>query len=137
MVEVGGAWAPLALDAPVRVDGDRVRLELQAARVTPPPAGRDAGAAGPGRLLPGGDDQLDGDDAVRFEALRAWRTGQAREQQVPPYIVFNDTHLREIARRAPDTLVALSRCPGVGPNKLERYGDELLEARRESPRANR
>ncbi len=127
VVEVGGAWAPLALDAPVRVDGDRVRLELQATRVTPPPAGRDAGGAGSGRLLPGGDDQLDGADAVRFEALRAWRTGQAREQQVPPYIVFNDTHLREIARRAPDTLPELSRCPGVGPNKLERYGDELLE----------
>lgn len=122
-VEVGGAWAPLALDAPVAVDGQRVRLELQAAKVTPP-----ATRAGTnGRLLGGGDDELAGDDAARFEALRSWRTTQAREQQVPPYIVFNDTHLREIARRAPDSLVALSRCPGVGPNKLDRYGDDVLQ----------
>ena len=46
---------------------------------------------------------------------------------MPPYVVFNDTHLREIARRAPDSLVALSRCPGVGPNKLDRYGDDVLQ----------
>jgi superfamily I DNA/RNA helicase len=125
VVEVDAAWAPLALDAPVEVDGHPARLELQATRVAPPAAR--AGAAGSGRLLDTGDDRLDGEDAIRFEALRAWRTGQAREQQVPPYIVFNDTHLREIARRAPDSLVALSRCPGVGPSKLERYGDDVLQ----------
>jgi hypothetical protein len=131
LLEVGGAWSPLALDAPVAVDGQPVRLEVRAARVAPPTAAAGSGTGtghADGRLLgTNGDDQLDGPAAIRFEALRSWRSDQARQQQVPAYIVFNDTHLREIARRAPDTLVALSRCPGVGPNKLERYGDEVLE----------
>ena len=123
-LDVAGAWAPLALDAPVTVDGQAVRLRLPTPRARPvaPPSGR-----GDGRLLDAGDEPLTGDDLQRFEALRSWRATQAREQAVPAYIVFNDTHLRELARRNPDSLVALSRCPGVGPKKLEQYGDDVLE----------
>ncbi|MGI9022499.1 MAG: ATP-dependent DNA helicase UvrD2 [Acidimicrobiales bacterium] len=61
-----------------------------------------------------------------FEALRAWRTDQARRENMPPYVVMSDAHLRGIADRAPTSLVALARCTGIGPVKLDRYGDDLL-----------
>ncbi len=61
-----------------------------------------------------------------FEALRTWRSEQARREKTPPYVVMSDAHLRGIASRAPGSLVELSRCPGIGPVKLERYGDDIL-----------
>ena len=69
---------------------------------------------------------LSGPAGAAFEALRAWRTAQARREKMPPYVVMSDAHLRAIAERAPTTLVALARCPGIGPVKLERYGDDIL-----------
>lgn len=69
---------------------------------------------------------LAGDVAVRFEALRAWRTDRARRAGMPAYIVMSDAHLRGIAERNPTTPVQLSRCPGIGPKKLDEYGDEIL-----------
>jgi DNA helicase II / ATP-dependent DNA helicase PcrA len=63
-----------------------------------------------------------------FESLRAWRLGRAREDAVPPYVVFHDSTLAEIAARRPQTIGELSQVAGVGPAKLERYGDELLAA---------
>ncbi|MGH9276921.1 MAG: 3'-5' exonuclease, partial [Acidimicrobiales bacterium] len=61
-----------------------------------------------------------------FEALREWRSDRARQDKVPAYIVLSDAQLRGIAERAPASLVELSRCPGIGPVKLDRYGDEIL-----------
>jgi len=61
-----------------------------------------------------------------FEALRAWRTEQARREKMPPYVVMSDAHLKGIAGQAPGSLVELARCPGIGPVKLERYGDDIL-----------
>ncbi|HEX2274182.1 MAG TPA: ATP-dependent DNA helicase UvrD2 [Acidimicrobiales bacterium] len=69
---------------------------------------------------------LSGPAVATFEALRAWRTEQARRERMPPYVVMSDAHLRAIAERAPTSLVALARCPGIGPVKLERYGDDIL-----------
>jgi DNA helicase-2/ATP-dependent DNA helicase PcrA len=60
------------------------------------------------------------------EKLRAWRLERAREDGVPPYVVFHDRVLHEIADAKPSSLVELSQIPGVGPAKLERYGDEVL-----------
>jgi superfamily II DNA helicase RecQ len=45
---------------------------------------------------------------------------------VPAYVVLNDRHLDGIARRAPASLDELARCDGIGPTKLDRYGDEIL-----------
>ena len=45
---------------------------------------------------------------------------------MPAYIVLSDTHLAGIATRAPTTLDELARCTGIGPTKLERYGDEII-----------
>ncbi|NIN65480.1 MAG: hypothetical protein GTO63_12440, partial [Anaerolineae bacterium] len=54
-------------------------------------------------------------DETLFETLRQWRTAQAREQKVPPYVVFNDRVLRAIASILPTDPEALRAIPGVGP----------------------
>jgi ATP-dependent DNA helicase RecQ len=76
------------------------------------------GAAGPGG--PGGD--------ALFERLRALRKELADHQGVPAYIVFSDKVLREMAARRPRTPEELLDVPGVGPAKLERYGQAFLGA---------
>ena len=68
--------------------------------------------------------------ASRFEALRRWRLEMARSTQVPPYVVFHDRTLVEIARRDPPSSAALAVIPGVGPSKLERYGESVLSVLR-------
>ncbi len=62
-----------------------------------------------------------------FEALRAWRAAQAREQGVPAYVVFNDATLRGIAAVKPADEDALSEISGIGGAKLERYGRAVLD----------
>jgi ATP-dependent DNA helicase RecQ len=62
-----------------------------------------------------------------FARLKAWRTQQAREQAVPPYVVFHDATLSAIAAAQPRNLDGLSTIPGIGARKLERYGPSLLE----------
>jgi DNA helicase-2/ATP-dependent DNA helicase PcrA len=59
-------------------------------------------------------------------ALKSWRAQRARDDKVPAYIVLSDAHLAGIAARAPSTLDELARCAGIGPTKLERYGDEII-----------
>jgi ATP-dependent DNA helicase RecQ len=61
-------------------------------------------------------------------ALKSVRTKIAREEQVPPYIVFSDRTLAELAIRRPRSLNALQDVRGVGPMKLERYGALFLAA---------
>ncbi len=61
-----------------------------------------------------------------FEALRAWRSGEATAQGVPAYIVFGDATLRGISVTRPSTLEELGTITGVGEKKLEQYGDALL-----------
>jgi ATP-dependent DNA helicase RecQ len=71
---------------------------------------------------------LDADVRARFEVLRAWRRDRAAEQHVPPYVIFQDKTLVEIALSEPRNLDALGRISGVGAGKLERYGKGVLEA---------
>lgn len=67
-----------------------------------------------------------GDDL--FEKLRGLRKRIADEQGVPPYVVFSDATLRELAARKPSTLSAFRNVGGVGDVKLERYGRTFLDA---------
>jgi DNA helicase-2/ATP-dependent DNA helicase PcrA len=60
------------------------------------------------------------------EKLRAWRLERAREDGVPPYVVFHDKVLHEIAATQPRSLGELSQIAGVGPAKLDRYGADVL-----------
>lgn len=62
-----------------------------------------------------------------FEALRALRLKLAREAKVPPYVIFNDKVLTEIAERLPTTLDELLEIPGIGKFKLEKYGQTFLD----------
>ena len=63
-----------------------------------------------------------------FGALREWRLERAKADEVPAYVVFHNATLAEIADRQPRTLSELALVPGVGPAKLERYGEEVLAA---------
>ncbi len=65
------------------------------------------------------------DDGV-FESLRSWRREEAARQRVPPYVIFHDQTLIDIARARPTTRGALSAIGGVGQGKLDRYGDVVL-----------
>ena len=65
------------------------------------------------------------DDPV-FAELKKWRLERSRADGVPAYVVFHNSALAEIAARKPRSLGDLATVPGVGPAKLERYGDELL-----------
>jgi ATP-dependent DNA helicase RecQ len=63
-----------------------------------------------------------------FDALREARRKLAAEAGVPPYVIFHDSTLREVAAARPSSLSALSRIEGIGDTKLERHGESLLEA---------
>lgn len=69
------------------------------------------------------------DPAARalWEALRAWRLQEARRQELPPYVIFHDSTLAEIARRRPGSLTALASISGIGSNKLGRYGSVIID----------
>jgi DNA helicase-2/ATP-dependent DNA helicase PcrA len=61
------------------------------------------------------------------KALREWRRERSKADGVPAYVVFHDSTLSEIERLAPSTTGELGRISGIGPTKLERYGDAVLE----------
>jgi DNA helicase-2/ATP-dependent DNA helicase PcrA len=65
-------------------------------------------------------------DTPEVAALRRWRRERAEADGVPAYVVFHDTTLAEIAERRPVSRGELADVPGIGPTKLDRYGDELL-----------
>ncbi|MGE0304801.1 MAG: ATP-dependent helicase [Acidimicrobiia bacterium] len=65
-------------------------------------------------------------DPTILAALKRWRAQTARRANVPAYVVFSDAHLEGIASARPSSERELARCAGVGPTKLERYGDEVL-----------
>ncbi len=69
------------------------------------------------------------------DALKAWRRQRAASDGVPAYIVLSDAHLEGIANRRPESLAALAGCTGIGPTKLERYGDEIIAVIADAPTA--
>jgi ATP-dependent DNA helicase RecQ len=68
----------------------------------------------------------DPDDAALFESLRVRRMALAKTQGVPPYVIFHDRTLAEIARTRPRRLHELGRITGIGEAKIERYGEDVL-----------
>ena len=100
---------------PVELARPRVKLRLErqeksTARVAERRAKYDAGAV----------------DGSLFQTLRALRKELATAQGVPPYVVFSDASLEEMAARRPRTAEELLTVGGVGETKLARYGDEFL-----------
>lgn len=88
--------------------------------------GRASRSGGGGARKASAADQLAPEDRPLFEALRAWRAEQAREQGVPAYIVFGDATLRALAEHRPTTLDGLAGISGIGERKREAYGDAVL-----------
>jgi ATP-dependent DNA helicase RecQ len=72
-----------------------------------------------------------GQSSALFESLRALRKRLADEHGLPPYVVFHDATLREMAERRPLTLNQFAELPGVGHAKLARYGDQFIAVVRE------
>jgi DNA helicase-2/ATP-dependent DNA helicase PcrA len=65
-------------------------------------------------------------DPVIDQALRTWRSERSRRDNVPAFIVMKDTTLTAIAATRPASLVMLRRIDGIGPAKLDLYGEEIL-----------
>jgi DNA helicase-2/ATP-dependent DNA helicase PcrA len=61
-----------------------------------------------------------------YETLKDWRLRTAKAEEKPAYVIFHNATLAEIVRREPRSREELAAVPGVGPAKLERYGDEVL-----------
>ncbi len=104
-------------DARALLKGERT-LMLKEERAAIPTATR-TGAGGVAEPLAPDAERL-------FEQLRSWRAGEARAQSVPPYVIFHDSVLREIAERRPAGRDGLASVRGVGTSKLDRYGTALL-----------
>jgi superfamily II DNA helicase RecQ len=77
------------------------------------------GRAVPARVEPG-------DRSPLSNALRAWRTARARADGIAAFIVFHDSTIEAIAERRPRSIAELRRVPGIGPVKLDRYGEEIV-----------
>ncbi len=71
-------------------------------------------------------------DDPLFEALRAKRRELAEEAGVPPYVIFHDATLRELAERRPRDLSNLALISGIGARKLEAYGEAFLSVIRDA-----
>ncbi|HIW96199.1 MAG TPA: ATP-dependent DNA helicase UvrD2 [Candidatus Corynebacterium gallistercoris] len=65
-------------------------------------------------------------DHVLLQDLRAWRTATAKSAGVPPYVVFTDATLLAIAETLPTSAQQLLAIPGIGPVKVESYGEDVL-----------
>jgi DNA helicase II / ATP-dependent DNA helicase PcrA len=105
VVQVGSARLKVPFGSEIRVQGTTVEL------VAP------------------GQDVESSETAQKYEtALREWRSAAAKHASVPAYVVLNDNELIGIATSRPNTLAELARCRGIGPVRLERWGDELLAA---------
>jgi ATP-dependent DNA helicase RecQ len=68
----------------------------------------------------------EGVDRAMFERLREMRLNLARARGVPPYVIFHDSTLRELARRKPRSIGDLSGVYGMGVRKIEAFGEEVL-----------
>ena len=80
---------------------------------------------------PSGDPVPAAPDADLFARLKALRKGFADERHIPAYVVFHDSTLKEMARLRPATEEEFLDVPGVGPKKLQTYGQAFLELLRE------
>jgi len=114
VVEVGPTGVRTDVGGAVPLDvafGTRVVVDGRWRLLAPP-------AAAPRAAAPG-------DEGLR-EALTAWRLDRSRADNVPAYVVFNNKTLEDLVARRPTDYAGLRACTGIGPAKVENYGDDLL-----------
>ncbi|PWC39920.1 DNA helicase RecQ [Azospirillum sp. TSO35-2] len=92
---------------------------------------RGGAAAGEGVSRAGARGALSAADDALWHALKDCRTGLAKAQGVPPYVIFHDSTLLEMVAQRPRDHAAFAHLPGVGGRKLERYADAFLEVIRQ------
>jgi ATP-dependent DNA helicase RecQ len=73
-------------------------------------------------------DNMNDNELALFERLRQTRRQLAKDQNVPPYVIFHDTTLIALCQIRPQTLAAMAEIPGIGTAKLDRYGTPFLTA---------
>jgi ATP-dependent DNA helicase RecQ len=73
---------------------------------------------------------------LRFEALRQLRLRIARQRGMPPYVICNDSTLKQLAQQAPADESALARIKGMGPYKIRMYGQAFLDVLRTEGKAS-
>jgi superfamily II DNA helicase RecQ len=73
------------------------------------------------------DPELDLADQQLYHALRRWRSETGTERKLPAYIVMHDRVLKAIATSRPTTVGELEDIAGLGPTKIEQYGDDVIE----------
>ena len=125
-IRMHGEYGSLALQSeiarPILRGEERVALRLEAKAALTASAGSDGNTE---------NDRLSAGEKPYFDALRQWRLSEAREQEIPPYVIFHDSVLRDIAREQPDSRDGLGCIKGVGASKLDRYGTAVLTVLRE------
>lgn len=125
-IRTHGEYGSLALQSeiarPILRGEERVALRLEAKAALTASAGSDGNTE---------NDRLSADEKPYFDALRQWRLSEAREQEIPPYVIFHDSVLRDIAREQPASRAELGSIKGVGASKLDRYGAAVLTVLRE------
>jgi ATP-dependent DNA helicase RecQ len=99
---------------------DALALGSEAAPATAPPP--DSAGAAAATALP-----ADADARTLYDALAAWRRARAAQEEVPAFHVFANRVLGAIAAARPRSREELAAVPGVGPAKLDRYGEDVLE----------
>jgi DNA helicase-2/ATP-dependent DNA helicase PcrA len=109
LVSAGGARITVPFGSRVQVNGR--------ARSLSPPSSTKA------RRVPGPISEA---NAGLYNFLKAWRLEQARADKVPAYVVFTNQTLEELANVRPGTVAELLTISGIGPAKVDRYGDQIL-----------
>ncbi|MFP6593074.1 MAG: ATP-dependent DNA helicase RecQ [Candidatus Latescibacterota bacterium] len=134
-VDFSGGDRPVVL---VTDEGYDVIHERRPVRLLLPPADaghrkapKDARRSGKKRLAPVPSD-LDALGGRIFGDLRAWRLETARAEGKPPYVVASDRTLRDIANLRPADIDALQQAHGIGPAKVEKFGEDILRVVREA-----
>ncbi|WP_433340920.1 DNA helicase RecQ [Streptomyces sp. CA-253872] len=127
LLEVGGEYNTLSVteEAGAVLRGERQVMLRKEPKKAPRASGGGGGGRGGAKKPPV---DLPEADVSLFEALRAWRAEQAREQAVPAYIVFTDATLRAIVAARPDSVEGLVGVSGVGEKKRATYGEGVVAA---------
>ncbi len=103
-------------DAPPAKSGTQSQMPFDV-----PPAAPKTEKAPPPAEVP-----LTPEEDTIYQTLRHWRQTKAEASGLPVFIVAHNSELMEIARLRPQTLEILSEIKGFGPQKLEKYGEEIL-----------
>ena len=122
-----GEYATLELntDAARPILRSEAQVMLRTESAAPPPD-RSRAARARTATAPVDASAFGGAGAPLFDALKAWRAAEAKKQSVPPYVIFHDSVLREVANIRPGSLGELAEVKGVGASKLTKYGAALL-----------